>query len=778
MREASSANKISLFCGVAITSLIALSPGFAGAQTIPQADGIASADIIVTARKREESLQDVPVVVSAFDAATLERNGVDGFDDLAQITTGLKIYSTGNVGNQGAISLRGIQTGSINLASDQAVTLSVDGVPIESAMGLKAGMFDVQQIEVMKGPQALYFGKNSSGGVISIRTAKPTDELFYRVRAGYEFGARERFGEAIVSGPLASTLKARAGIAYSDMDGWLVNTSDTAATKRVPNSTEWIARGSLLWEPSADFTGHLKVTYTERDAVQSAYQQKFACFRPGQTTAECVLDDRVSQSAPVDVLGRFDSDETFADSRLYIVSLELSYDVSDSLNLSGTTGFYDFRQAFFDSVLPRASTDLFAGNPNEILSQATDEMRGLSQEIRLTSDLDGPLNFMVGGFVDDRKVRSDIMLQFGATANPRNVQTVTSNAHSVFGELSYDVREQLKLTAGARYTKQNRKYSGEILEAVGPFPVGTPLVPLDDELSEDNVSPEVTLTWQPSDAVTAFATYKKGFKSGSFDISSTNNLALLTTRQEIRFNNENVEGFELGFKTMLLARQLRLNGAFYHFDYKGLQLNSYDSSTATSRTVNAAGAFTEGFELEAQFSPLAAKNLTLNAAVNYNRARYTNFITDCSQDQLFSGTCALDIIPSRPGNDSQDLSGRPLRLAPDWTATAGFAYEHYLDDDFLIKVGSTANYSSSYFTEERLDPYGLQGSYLLLNANIGFGPADGRWSVDIIGRNLTDQLFRTTTNPQALTGGGGFRQDYFTNVDRGREVRVQVTFRN
>lgn len=768
----------SLLLGSAATAMIAFNPGVAIAQDtqISASDSRSSdLEIIVTARKRQESLQDVPVVVTAFGAEALERNAVDGLEDLAQITPGLLTYTGGNSAAQGAISLRGIQTGSINLASDQAVALNIDGVQIDSGLALKAGMFDLQQVEVLKGPQALYFGKNSSGGVIALTTADPTDQLFVRARGGYEFYAREKYGELVVSGPLSDTLGARAAVSYSAMDGYFRNLSATAFDDRAPNSKDLIARGTIKWEPSSQFSARIKLNYAHNSSDRYAYMQKVGCFRPGQTSAECEPDRNLSQSAPIDVLNRYEPDEPYAKSDLYLASATLNYKISDTLTLTSTTGYFKFKQEFFDSLLPRAATDMIGGQFNEILNLEKDRARTFSQELRLSSDFDGPLNFMVGGFLDDRMIQSDVTLQFGATANPRNVQRVDSRAYSFFGQLSYDILSNLELTGGARYTSENRRYKGRLLEAVGPLPIGTPLVPLDDHMRETNVSPEATLTWRPSRDVTLYGAYKEGFKSGSFDISSTTNLGLLSRPFDIVFDSEKAEGFEFGFKTMSFDRQLRINGAIYRYKYSGLQLNSFDPQTSSTRVINAVTAITRGAEIEAQFAPRALEGLVVNAALIYNRARYGEFLTDCNQAQLTTGTCPLDLRAPFGVNDSQNMEGSPLRTAPNWTANWGFSLNRPLTEKMNFRVGTNFNYTGRYQTEERNDPLGIEEAYVLLNANLGIASANGAWSLDLLGTNLTNELVKKTSNSQPLTGGAGYRQDFFAAIAYGRRVRLQLT---
>ena len=193
--------------------LAALTPAAASAQDqtpseTPQSEA-SPFDIVVTARKRDEKLQDVPVIISAFNKQQLEAYGAGGIEDVAFLTPGFLVDEGGGVG-QGTITLRGITTGNLNLASDQAVSINIDGVQLSNADALRFGQYDLDQFELLKGPQALYFGKNSPGGIISLRTSDPTRDVFVEARSSYEFTGDETIGELTISGPITSTLGARA----------------------------------------------------------------------------------------------------------------------------------------------------------------------------------------------------------------------------------------------------------------------------------------------------------------------------------------------------------------------------------------------------------------------------------------------------------------------------------------------------------------------------------------------------------------------------------------
>ncbi|MEM8659684.1 MAG: TonB-dependent receptor [Pseudomonadota bacterium] len=755
-------------------------------------------EVMVTARKRNESLQDVPVVVTALNRDAIERLAIENLDDLSKFVPGMTSISSGGTDPSGTMSLRGVKTGSINVTSDQSVSLIMDGMPVENVLGYRAGQVDLAQIEVLKGPQALFFGKNSPGGVISITTASPNDELYMRARAGYEIEDGDKTGEFIVSGPITDTLGARAVVSYIQREGFISNNDPTAVYDDLPASDQWVARGTLLWEPSDVFSALAKITYSESEGDSRNDTQKIVCFDPSATTANCNLNDITTIAAPLDLLGRYDGLSPYDDADSTFGTLKLVWDVSDSLTLTSITGFYDINQNFYDVTTPRGFGDLAIfdvdenGNPiflpNEILNKSDSETSSVSQELRLESNYDGPLNFMLGAFVDDRTIDVDAKVQFGAIGVPDIRQRVDAEAFSVFGQIQFDITDTWELSAGVRYTDEEKTYSGYIGEnallAAPGFvivpPAGTPpefflgfagdvLVPSKAKITPSNVSPEATLTWRPTDSVTLFAAYKEGFKSGSFDTSSTANQALLAEPFDISFDNEEVVGGEVGFKTMWADDQLRLNGAIYYYDYEDLQLDTFDPETVSTRTLNAGKSEVKGFELEFQYAPEALTGLTIYGSYNYNDAEYREFTTDCSQSQIFAGEC--------PPGGFQDLAGAPLTNAPENSANLGFNFNGQFGGGFNYTVGALAFYSDEYQANSKNDPLGIQDSYTTLALNASISTPDNRWTLEFIGRNVTDEDYFISTVSQPFTGiPETIQEDFLATKARGRQVIAQLTY--
>jgi len=550
--------------------------------------------------------------------------------------------------------------------------------------------------------------------------------------------------------------------------------------------------------PNDNFYALGKVTYSDWEGENRSDTQKVNCFGdpPLATSAECKLDDRITYAAPLDLLGRYNGLEPFDDADSTFATLKLVWNVSDTLELTSLTGYYDTNQEFYDVTTSRAFsdvTDQFGSLlPNEILNQAAGGSDSISQEFRLASNYGGPLNFMVGVFYDDRTIYSDAKVQFSIIGFPATEQEVEAEAFSAFGQVDWAITEKWELSAGIRYTDEEKTFSGVLLEEavdpgepgfppiIPPFPLppevllgqpGDPLIPQTDKITPNNTSPEVTLTWLPTDSITLYAAYKEGFKSGSFDASSTANSTLAAVPLPIDFDNEEVSGGEVGFKTLWADDQLRVNGAFYLYDYEDMQLDTFDPVTVSTRTINAGESEVKGFEVEVDYAPIALPGLRVYGSYNYNKAEYTEFVNTCNQTQFTSGTC-----PDDPAEGLQDLAGEPLTLAPENSATLGINYDGQFGGGMNYRLGAVVVYSDDYQTDTNNDPLGIQDSYTTLGLNAAIASADDAWTLEVIGNNVTDEDYFVFSVSQPLTGGEDVQQDFLATKARGREVIVQLTY--
>ena len=381
-------------------------------------------EVIVTARQREESLLEAPVAVTAIGAEQLATFGARDARDLARTVPSLAIDRSSS-GGGGVIVLRGIGSSPANAGFDQAVAVSVDGVQTGRARIIDFGMLDLKQVEVMKGPQALFFGKNSPAGVINMTSASPTSEFEGYVRAGFEFEADEYITEGVVSGPLTDSLSGRVALRYSEMDGWLRNTAgqlnsspfagpnnlpQAPATTR-PGDENFLGRLSLALSPEGSpFNAVLKLAgMKHKDDGPSAGQEVIHCGAYATPVVvyagvpavavdpfgDCKLDGRYSNGGlPNGYANNWPIAEQFpyTDTQMVLGSLAVNYD-GDRFGIASITGYFDSDTEYFDNY---DGTVYMAYDAAE-----QEKYESLSQEVRLLSKFDSPLNFMVGAFYQD-----------------------------------------------------------------------------------------------------------------------------------------------------------------------------------------------------------------------------------------------------------------------------------------------------------------------------------------------------------------------------------------
>lgn len=767
--------------------------------------------ITVTARRREESVLRVPVVASVLGGEQLDRTGTADLIGVASRVPGLQIgNSVAAFGNQ--VALRGIGTTTNNSAIDQSVSLNIDGMQFSQGLSYALGFFDMQQVEVLRGPQALFFGKASSAGVISVRTADPTDEFEVIGRVGYEFEADVTKGELIVSGPLTDTLGVRLAASYSEGQGYFRNTGQagdlgtlatlnpqlapfavaygplgslgarTSGDNRVPSTENLMLRGTLLFEPTDAFQVRLKVNYGDQRAEGAGYDVHMASCPDGvgatnragvrflSPTEDCTIDreTQVVEMDPAAFPGVYNNGTPFGAIEQLFGTLEMNYELNDNLTLSSITGYMDLSQQF----MTNGSASSFAG-PAFVVQGGYDR-EDITQELRLTSDNDGPFNFTLGGFYQDSQQVGLVSLpanqQLGqllgflaglqggnATAacnmpallaNPRGcgvfppnlsegTHTMDVEVYSLFGQVLYDLTPQLELGIGARWTDETRSHvQRTTFPPLGVVPLAVP------QISSSNISPELTLTYSVTDDLTIFASAKQAYKSGSYIFSG-----LFNPGQNASFGDERVRGAELGVKSVM--GDVRVNLAGYYYKYDDLQVG-FNEITASGNyiifTRNAAGADSYGIDFDLAYTPAAVDGLTLSAAAGWNKSHFTDFRAPCWGGQTVAQGCSLD--PDLTANSgaggyvSQDLSGSPLVRAPEVQINGNIDYDMDLGNAMTLAFGVGGQYSSRFLTNTAARDDMYQGSYVKFDANIAIRGKDDMWELALIGNNLTNEIIR------------------------------------
>lgn len=784
-------------------SLLAIAvPSAAWAQNDSSAEGASETQldaIVVTARRREESLIDVPVAVSALSAQALANAHVTDVTQIAQMTPQLLIAPASG-GGGGTISIRGVGSSYLDPGIEQSVGVLVDNVSVGRGRFILASQFDLQQVEVLKGPQALFFGKNSPAGVISITSASPTREFAAMVRAGYEFEAEEKYVEGYVSGPLSDSLLFRVAGKFSDINGWLKNVAPGGdnpiypfpipcpSTGLAPAYESYSGRLTLKWEPSDDFDATFKFSANHLkgngdDAIEgfcappattlgqlstlnlATFQQVF------DPNSDCKLNKVRAQGAlPKELLNNWAGardGRSYNRLTTYIGSLVLNQRFGDVqlTSVSGYTKLKGRNLGFYDLTS-------FAS----VASYLVEDTRTWSQELRLASDFDGPLNFTLGGFFEDAKRYNTFQAILGFVgfdaANGNSAYTFqnrwdnSGNTYAAFGQLRYKFLDNLELAGGVRFTHEKKRIAGGnrylnlLGGAFGLLPVGQTV---QQRLSFSNWSPEVTLSYKPQDNLMTYVAYKTGFKSGGISTPATISAIYGTNPGVLSFDPEKSKGFEAGIKGELAGRSVRFDLVAYRYTFDDLQLTSFEPTLIAYFIRNAGKSRTTG--VEASVAWQATPELGLHASGSYNRAKYISFP---------NAQCYLKIqgTPACSGG-FYDRSGQPLPRAPKWTFNAGGEYEKALNGSLKAGLSAEAIYTDRFFTDEQGSPDGVVNSFWRLNASVHVAEIDDRWELALIGRNLTDRYYQLVSNDKTFGTPG----EYGGFTLRPREIVLQGTVR-
>jgi outer membrane receptor protein involved in Fe transport len=357
------------------------------------------------------------------------------------------------------------------------------------------------------------------------------------------------------------------------------------------------------------------------------------------------------------------------------------------------------------------------------------------------------------------------------------------------------VLPKIEVAAGVRYTHETKDsflrqvYVNAALQ--GLFVLYDPNNPSTNVTANqkfNNWSPEATITYKPTENITVYGAYKTAYKSGGFSNSAF--VIVGAPASNVAFQPEKAHGFEGGIKTTLFDNQLRFNVDAYTYKYTNLQVDFFDSITFQFITTNAGAATTKGVEAEFEYAPRAVPGLNLHGSLNYNRARYQNYLAPCYGGQSIAQGCNTYFIPAgsnftpAPGAafTGQDLSGHPTAIAPRWTASLGFDYERSIGHGLHVGLSSDGRYSSTYLGSSFGEPLSRQSKYISLDATLRVGAENDRWELAVIGRNLSNNfhISGVLDAPNSGIGTGtnnALPADMLGLADLPRTVRVQLTVR-
>ena len=804
------AGSAALALGFALLAPAGAQAQIAAAQgQAPAADEDAAGpeEIIVTARRRDERLIDAPVAISAVSGETLDDYAVSRVSDLSTLVPSL-VAGKAASGSSASIFLRGVGSTALSAGFDQSVSFVIDGLPMSRGREISLPQFDIQRVEVLKGPQALFFGKNTTGGLISIASNNPTDEFEAGLTGGYGFNAEEIYTEGYVSGPISDSLRARLAFRYADSNGAFTNSAadsylDPLGMVRTRNgenrgfSESLSGRVTIEWDASSALSFQLKAGFTdltdggptdliERICGGGRTTPSSANGIPPSPNADCrVNGSSDSSTLPVAVVNanyRYASPDgrLFSDFQSQYGVLTANLD-SDPFDVTSITAFYRFKQTDLNNVSGEAYPASF--------SQLA-EFEQFSQELRFQSQFDGPVNILFGAFYahGDFVFNTDAYI-FPVPLDPLNQTYVTfkrdngfsSDSMSAFGELTWNIGDQFELAAGARYSFEGRDSYQRSLPAhiafAGAFPGG---IELTDRYRDDNISPQVTLRYKPEADTTFYAAYKQGFKAGGFNISQA-----LTPAASVaagRYGAETAEGGEIGLRTLQMNRRLSLNITAYRYVYSDLQVQFFDPQSVSLTAGNAGKLRTQGVEADFNFRVPGVDGLSLRGAVAYNDASYQDYIGQCYPGQTVAAGCNL--LLAGAAFTSQDYDGRTPPKAPEFAGRLGATFETPVTDSGITaRLTGDVSYTSSYNFTDALRPDAIQDGYAKIDAALAIIGPDDRWTLSLIGRNLTNERVVTAANDIPFAGGTGtgtntgVLADMSAFIDNPREVFVQVAFR-
>ncbi|WP_158511874.1 TonB-dependent receptor [Novosphingobium sp. PP1Y] len=789
-----------LFASAAACALSA-SQAHAQEMETAQDETVTRDEIVVTARQRSERLIDVPVAVTAMSQKDLARYNSNSLGDIAQMAPQVRVAQQASGGGSSFV-IRGIGSSTLDTGFDQSVAINVDGVQTGRGRSLQQSYFDIQQVEVLKGPQALFFGKNSPAGVISMRSADPTDELSAGVNVGYEFKAHEWVGNGFVSAPLTDTLGLRVAFQARRMRGWMESIPAApiaggepatgldmlAADKWGPKQREIIGRVTLKYAPSPNFDLNLKVTAgVSKDNGEGTNGEIVYCGGGPvnglvDPYADCKKNRKVvSAYTPPELTNGYIAGKDglpYSNYKPLLASLTANWK-SDAVALTSVTGYYRYRLGYLQNGFEKSS---FAYN----LGSQLEKYKSFSQEFRALTTFDGPLNGMVGLYYQDTSLENGQTFRIAALpqdpatgyySSISKTGTLDGKTYSAFGQLTFDILENLELAGGLRWTKEKKTVAQRNIYVHPLLSSLFPLTEFDGTFKDDNVSPEATLTWHPSPNSTLYAAYKTGYKSGGFGLPAI--LSVGTVASDFTFGPEKVKGGEIGFKGEFMGGALSLNSAIYLYDYKGLQVDIFDGTKITYQVFNAGSARTKGAEVNLRYK--ASKEFSLRAGLGYNKARYRDFLSACYAGQTIADGCNLQ--PDGNGVFTrQDLSGAPLVRAPDWSGNFGATYDAPVTDRFNISLSGDVNGTSKYFFSETEGPGTLQKGFVKMDAAIRFYQPDKGWTFALIGKNLTDKYVIAGGSDRPATGAGAGTNastdaDIIGYIERPREIMIQVGYK-
>lgn len=671
---------------IALGTLTGVAPAFAQDNSSGQAQG-GIEDIVVTAQRREESLQQVPIQVAAFSSDRIEDAGISSTQDFVSLVPNVSLDESFTYLNSFVV-VRGVTQ--INNA-DSPVAVIVDGVPQNSQKQLRMNLFDVERIEVLKGPQGGLYGRNAIGGAINIITKAPSDEFEGSLSASYGRGEAIDLTGAI-SVPLGADTGLRLAGNYKSDNGRIGNTFTGQNVDFIDH--DWELRG--------------KFTTTISDSIKLDVRGAYRDFQAGSIYDSVIFSGRAN-----DYQLPNENIEGLTFGNIFDASAKLDFDLG-GVKLTSITAYTDLTEIYqgdLDFSNPVTKPGGFLGLGIQVGQGQDLGVRLTSQELRLASDGDGPLRWILGGFylhtkrdlltrafVDLNSSRDQI--DNSALVIVRLEESNSNNAYAVYGNVDFDLTDNLTLSGALRYDRDDRRQRDVSTGAVR-------------ERSFDSVQPKATLTYKVTPDQLVYATYSTGFRSGGFN-APTVSIPV--------YRAERLENFELGFKTSWMNRRLILNGAIYKANSNDFQFFFIDAASASQIIANIDQVSIWGVELEMQ--AMLTKGLQIYGGIGTTDSEITRNTP----------------LPATVGNRTPKSTS--------WTLNAGFQFDTPISGDMNLLARLDYQHRGRKFWQ--VDNRDVQEPVNLVDVRIGV--ESDSWGLYFSGRNIFGEKYYADFNPTAFSG--------------------------
>lgn len=770
-------------------ALVALGSLLIASNTWAQrADGSLE-EIIVTATKRSESLQDVPISIGVVGGETIEKYDIRDLTDLQGFVPGLNVTST--FGNW-AVRIRGLGSGQTNLAFDSSVSIFKDGVYCGRSRCLEQGFLDVDRVEVARGPQGALFGKSTIAGAISVMSARPTEEFEGFIRAAYEAEDGGFTTSAAVSGPLSDRVRARLAAKFSELDGYVKN---PITNRDEPESEFFAVRGSVEWDIDDTTTAMFKVEHSD-SRTDGRSNQLVAPGLFGARTADAGAEFRQNGTRRVST-GQ--SQEDFDDSQSTSVTATVDTAIGDhTLTLIGSHWSFEYENLLDVDGVPEPflNTKLF-----EDYSQTF-------AEARLLSPTGQRFEYILGAMFQRTDTTTRQFSPFGffpaalAPIPPGSDRNFERDAETVsyYGQLTWNVSDRFRVITDLRYTDEEQDGVGFSFPVVFPdglTPVREPTAfnqppeyLFTQTRTDTSIDPSIRFQYDVSDAVMVYAAFATGSKPGGLKANDgslggqllakdsaflsrfagqptitpadlIDGIRLREGNGVFDFEDEEAQNIEVGAKMTFADGRATLNVTAFRMEFDNLQTSSYDGVQFIIG--NAASADIQGLELEGTWQ--ATDRLRLSGALSVLDNEYDEYMgAQCivaSADGTFADPTCVD--------GEEDLSGEKLERTPDWEANLAADYSQPINDALWLNASLAIYYNDGYDVRQDYHPLGRQDNFTKVDVRLSLADAEDTWEVAVVGRNLGDE--------EVLQHAYEIAGSQFASFARGRTLSLEGTWR-